>query len=119
MLICGLLVGWRFWTTNNGLDQVAQAAARDASLTRTAQQANQRGILSAQDWLGIRGLPCQDQNIAVDTSGYRVPLGQTGFVQVTVSCTVNFTDLFLPGFLGQVTVTKTALSAIDPYRERQ
>jgi hypothetical protein len=56
--------------------------------------------------------------VDVDTSGFRVPVGLPAQVRATVTCVVALGDLALPGFPGSRTVTATAVSPVDTYRER-
>lgn len=117
-IIGGLIAGVRWNNTTVTTAQVAQYAARDASLTRTPEDAYRRGLESANAWAQAQKLPCNNLRVEVDTSGYRVPLGQTGYVTVNVSCDVSFSDTILTGLPGAATVRKSGTSPIDPYRER-
>ncbi|MFF4836972.1 hypothetical protein [Streptomyces sp. NPDC001315] len=57
-------------------------------------------------------------SVHVNTGGLNVPVGQVGTVTVTVTCTVNLSDLLLPGVPGARTLTSTAVSVVDQYRQR-
>ncbi|MFK4298159.1 hypothetical protein ABH924_003320 [Arthrobacter sp. GAS37] len=118
LLICGVIAAIRWTDTTSNVEQVAQAAARDASLQRDQISGIATANQSVQVWAAAQKLQCTSLRSIVDSSGFQSPLGSTGFVKVTVSCDVSFSDLFLPGMPGSRTVTKTASSAIDAYRER-
>ena len=118
LLICGVILAVRWTDTTSKVEQVAQSAARDASLQRDQASGTATARESVNTWAAAQKLQCTSLRSTVDSSGFRRPLGSTGFVRVTVSCDVQFSDLFLPGLPGSRTVTKTASSAIDAYRER-
>lgn len=118
LIICGVIAAVRWSDTTSTVGQVAEAAARDATLRRDASAAAATAQQSVQTWATAQNLKCTGLHSDVDTSGFRAPLGTTGFVRVTVSCDVTFSDLFIPGMPGTSTVTRTATSAIDAYRER-
>jgi len=56
--------------------------------------------------------------VKVNTGGLSVPVGQVGTVTVTVACTVDLSDLLLPGVPGAKTLRSTATSVVDQYRQR-
>lgn len=100
------------------IEQVAAAGARAASLARSpaeAATAAQGGVRRALD---EQHLQCQSITVAVDTSGFAVPLGQPASVRVDVFCRVRLADLTLPGLPGSRTLTDHAVSPLDPYRGR-
>ena len=57
-------------------------------------------------------------DVALDVAGFAVPVGLPAQVMATVTCVVALADLALPGFPGSRTVTATAVSPLDTYRER-
>jgi hypothetical protein len=99
------------------VDAAAYDAARSASLARTAGQAHAAAQAAAAASLTQQGLTCVAQQVHVDTGGFTVPVGQVAAVTATVSCTVSAEDLSY-GIGGTRTLTGTATSALDTYRER-
>ncbi|MFK0085585.1 pilus assembly protein [Glutamicibacter sp. NPDC090743] len=118
LVLLGLLiVGIRFSITQNAVQQAANAAAREGSIARTVGEANSKAYNGAMHSLRQSDALCRTPRTSVDTSQYRAPLGQTGKVSVTVACTVPLSGL-MPGLPNSTTVTKTASSPVDPYRQR-
>ncbi len=92
----------------------ARAAADAAAVAGSAAQAQEAAVAAATPVLQSTH-SCVDPNINVDAESF-VP-GAT--VRVTVSCHVEFSDLFVPGFPGSATLQATQVAAIDPYRSIQ
>ena len=107
----------RFANAENTVQAAAAAAARDASLSRDTITAATNAEAAAALVLS-NNVNCRSTGIQIDDSGLRTALGQTGLVSATVNCTISYTDLLLPGLPSQTTITKTAISPVDPYRER-
>lgn len=119
LLIVGLLIaGARLALANNAVQSAAFAAAREASLARTASAAQAAGEGGASFSLNSNGVNCVSRSIALDLSDYNKPLGTTGTVTATISCTVSLAEAGLPGLPGTVTIDQSAVSPVDPYRER-
>lgn len=120
LVLIGLLVvaGGRIGLAHTGIDQVAETAARDASLARTAEQARQNATQSANQSLVDNHLNCQTTTVTVDTAGFRVPVGQPAQVTVHVTCQVPLGDLAIPGLPGTTTLQADFTSPLDPNRER-
>ena len=97
---------------------VAGAAARDASIARTAEQATQLANASALRTLTQQGLHCQDggPTVVVDTSGFAAPPGTPANVRVDVTCVISAADLHMPGLNGSRTIHDHAVSPLDPFR---
>jgi len=91
----------------------ASAAARAASLARSPGSAQTAAAASATTTLAGRRLTCTDLQVSVDTSQFH----RGGSVAVTIACAVALNDLGLPGVGGARTVTATASSPLDFYRE--
>jgi len=96
----------------------AADAARSASIARTqaAAAANARAVADAT--LAAEGLRCVDTQVDLDTAAFMAPIGTPGTVAATVTCTVDLTDLTLPGVPGSRRLTATVTSPLDTYRER-
>ena len=119
LLIIGLLVvAGRVNSANAAVEQAADDAARTASIARSPASASATARDSAQRTLASQGLACTTTTVTVDTSGFTAAPGQPATVTATVSCAVRLSDLSLPGLPGTRTVSHTATSALDTFRER-
>ncbi len=96
----------------------AADAARSASIARTEGAAAGNARSAAEATLAAEGLRCQATQVEVDTSAFGAPVGVAGSVAATVSCTVDLTDLTVPGVPGSRQLTATVSSPLDTYRER-
>ena len=114
-----VIAAGRIETAKGAMDAAARDGARSASLARTVDAAQTAAEDSAAATLHQEGVTCQDQQVAdVDTDDFAPPLGQTGEVTVTVTCTVPLGDLSVPGLPGSHTMTSSFTSVIDAYRAR-
>lgn len=119
LLLIGLLVlGGRVALAHQATQAAADDAARTASIARTQSAAESGARSSALASLGNRNLSCQSAAVAVDTSAFSTRVGTPGHITATVTCVVSLGDLLLPGVPGTHTVTATAVSPLDTYRER-
>jgi Flp pilus assembly protein TadG len=98
------------------IDQAAGAAARAASQQVSAVQAEPAAVAAAQTSLASAGITCQDITVAVDNTGFTAPAGSTAAVSVTVSCTVSWSDLTIPGWPGSKDIQASAASPLDTRR---
>jgi Flp pilus assembly protein TadG len=119
VLLLGLLVlAGRVALARTSVEQAADEAARSASIARTASGARRAAEDGATRALAEQSLRCSRVDVAVDVDGFAVPVGQPARVRATVTCVVALADLALPGFPGSRTVTASAVSPLDTYRER-
>lgn len=118
MFLCMAIAGGRIVTSGAKIDSAAEDAAREASIHRTAAAAQSAAQSAAAESLNDQGITCASTSVSIDTGGLSVPVGQVGTVTVTVTCTVNLADLLLPGLPGAKTLTSTATSVVDQYRQR-
>lgn len=118
MFLCLAIAGGRLVMSGAKIDSASEDAAREASLHRTAAAAQDAAHAAALESLDDQGIKCASASVSVNTSGLNVPVGQVGTVTVTVNCTVNLSDLLLPGVPGARTLTSTATSVVDQYRQR-
>lgn len=119
LLFIGLLiVGGRMSLAGNAVQSAAFAAAREATIARDSSQAQSAGEAGANFSLNSNGIDCLSRSVAVDTSAFNQPLGTTGSVTATLTCTVNLSDAGMPGLPGSVDIIRTAISPVDPYRQR-
>lgn len=113
-----LVAGGRIALASNAAEAAAIAAAREASLSRTTAEAQQDANAAAQVSMSQSGYACTTLSVFIDDSGLNVPLGQVGTVSGTITCTLNLSDVALPGLPGTWTIERTASSPVDAYRER-
>ncbi|MGY9067014.1 TadE/TadG family type IV pilus assembly protein [Streptomyces sp. CAS3] len=118
MFLCLAIAGGRIVTSGSKIDSAAQDAAREASIHRTAVAAQGAARSAAAESLDDQGIKCTSTAVRVNTGGLSVPVGQVGTVIATVTCTVSLSDLLLPGVPGAKTLTSTAASVVDQYRQR-
>lgn len=119
LLVIGLLVvAGRVNGANAAVEQAAADAARSASIARTPGAASTSALTSAQQSLAAQALQCTTVNVTVDTGGFAAFPGQPATVTATVSCPVRLSDLAIPGLPGTRTVSHTAVSSLDTFRER-
>ncbi|MFF4317081.1 TadE/TadG family type IV pilus assembly protein [Streptomyces sp. NPDC001507] len=118
MFLCMALAGGRIVTSGAKIDAAAEDAAREASIHRTAAAAQSAARAAAAESLTDQGITCASSRVSINTSGLSVPVGQIGTVTATVVCTVDLSDLLLPGVPGAKTLTSTATSVVDQYRQR-
>ncbi|WP_034274358.1 TadE/TadG family type IV pilus assembly protein [Haloechinothrix halophila] len=117
VLLVGLLVvaAGRLHAAQQALDHAAAAAARDASLARTASAATVAATSTANRMLAQRNIRCATSSVTVDASEFGARPGTLGLVRVTVRCTVPLADLALP-FGGGKQLAATFASPLDPFR---
>jgi Flp pilus assembly protein TadG len=119
LLVIGLMaVAGRVNAANAAVEQAAADAARSASIARTPGAASTSAVTSAQQSLAAQALQCTTVNVTVDTGGFAASPGQPATVTATVSCPVRLSDLGIPGLPGTRTVSHTAVSSLDTFRER-
>ncbi len=119
LLMIGLLiVAGRVNSANAAVEQAAVDAARTASSARSAAGARHMAQASAEKTLAAQGLQCTTTTVVLDTSGFRARPGQSATVTATVICPVRLSDLSVPGLPGTRTVSHTATSSLDTFRER-
>lgn len=94
------------------VDRAARDGARAASLARNGPQASDDGRRSVENALQGHSVTCQHLGVDVDTSGFTAG----GWVQATVSCSVDLADLTLLRVPGTRTLTATFRQPVDTYR---
>jgi Flp pilus assembly protein TadG len=119
LLVIGVLIyGGRLELAKQSVQSAASQAAREASIARTQPEANSTAGAAATRSLAEQGLNCVTSSVSVDTSGFASPAGTPATITAEVTCVVNLSDLAVPGIPGSQTVTATADSPLDTYRER-
>jgi len=97
------------------VEQAAWDAAREASIARSASEARINATSRATALLASLG--CVPQ-VTVNTSGFSVPIGQPATISAAVACTVDLSQLSLPGIPGTITLTANEETPLDKYRGR-
>jgi len=115
-LIAVIIALGRYGLAENTVQAAASAAARDATLSSSTQTAAPNARAAAER--ALAGQPCTNLNVDIYGDGLHTTLGQTGTISATISCTISNAQLLFPLLPGQWTITETATSPIDPYRER-
>jgi Flp pilus assembly protein TadG len=118
LVLAFLVVGARIALAADRIAGVAGTAAREASLARTPTDADHAARDAAVAALSSAGLHCARITVATDTSGFSAPAGQPGTVTVDVWCTVELSDVAVPGLPGAKTLHDRAVSPVDTARSR-
>lgn len=119
MLFVALIItAGRIQMARQSVDAAAVEAARAASISRTAGEAQSRASASGNQALTNQGLRCTSTSVSIDTSGYSVPVGTPASVSVTIVCVLDVSDVAIPGLPGAITITRSASSPLDTYRGR-
>ena len=119
LILLGLAVlAGRITVAGTAVEQASAAAAREASLARTATDARTAATQAATTSLSDRNLRCDAVHVTVDTTEFAFPAGAPAQVAATVTCTVAFAALAVPGTPGSRTLTATTTSVLDRYRSR-
>jgi Flp pilus assembly protein TadG len=118
VFLCLAIAGGRLVMSGSKVDAAAQDAAREASIHRTAAAAQEAARAAAAESLADQGITCASSSVSINTAGLSVPIGQVATVSATVSCTVDLSDLLLPGAPGSRTMKSTATSVVDQYRQK-
>jgi Flp pilus assembly protein TadG len=102
----------RYEATRLQVIGAARAAAEAAAVVPSEYQAPSAASAAASPELIGYGASCESSHVTTDTRNF-VPGGD---VSVTVTCTVELSDLGVPGLPGVTTVVITQVAPIDPYR---
>ena len=119
LFIAMIILGGRVEIAKQSVEAAAYEAARAASIERTQSEAISSGRSAATSSLHDQGLQCATTNVTVNAAAFNAPLGTTAQVTATVTCKVDVSDLAIPGVPGTRTITATASSPVDAYRERR
>jgi Flp pilus assembly protein TadG len=119
LLMLGLLVaGGRLWFARTTVNEAAQTAARAASLARSTYAATAAGREAGARSLETAGLRCRSTSVSINTAAFGVPAGTPSTVTSTITCSVDFSDVMLPGWPGSMELTGRGSAALDTYRSR-
>jgi Flp pilus assembly protein TadG len=111
------VIGMRIEVAAGAIEAAAHDAARSASISRNAVEAQANAGATANASLSNQGLSCEPE-VVVNTSQFALEVGTPATVTVQVTCTVTFADIAAPGMPGSRTVQATFVSPIDWYRAR-
>lgn len=118
LIILLLIACGRIAIAGTASQTAAMVAAREASLSRTSAQAQPDATQAAETSMSQAGYNCISLTVKIDDSGLNAPLGTVGTVGATITCVVNLSDVAIPGLPGTKTITATATSPVDAFRER-
>jgi len=117
LLLLFAVAGGRVAIAQGSVQQAAADAARAASIARTAGSAQTSAVAAARATLANQGLTCASMTVSLDTAGFSRPVGTPASVAATVTCTVELSELALPGLPDRV-VSATVTSPLDVFRGR-
>lgn len=112
IIVLTMLFAGRLVDTNLGVQQAAHEAARAASLTTNPVAAAAAAQQSAQQYLGNETMGCAVLNVATNTTQFQ----PGGYVEVTVTCTTDLSDMAVLAVPGTKTFSATALEVVDTFR---
>ncbi|OUZ11078.1 hypothetical protein BHE97_06530 [Aeromicrobium sp. PE09-221] len=119
ILFVGLIIfGGRTATAHGAVESAAADAARSASISRTSDHARTDAHAAARASLANQQIDCTQITVEVDVSGFAKRVGEPGFVDVTVTCRLDLSDLAVPGVPGARTIRAHTSSPIDTWTER-
>jgi len=93
------------------------AGARIASLAPSSQSGESSARTAMENQLKQDGVTCIDIDISINSYAVDLSPGQPGEVSASVTCTVPLADLAVPGLPGQIRLTETFSTPIDPYTQ--
>lgn len=111
MLLFVVFLG-RLGEARNDVDRAARDAARAASISRSAADADTAGQDAARNTLAAGGVACRQLDVAVDTAQFEAG----GDVSATVTCTVDLADVAALKVPGSETLTASFTEPVDAYR---
>lgn len=118
-LIIGVMIaGGHVYFAHQKVQHAAAAAARAASISRTAATAGMAAETAARTDMVATGLTCVSQSVQTDLSGHFTLPGMTGTVSATVTCEMELGALGIFGISGHRTIRHTVVSHVDTYKER-
>ena len=118
LFVALIILAGRLAIATQAVQASASEAARVASISRSQGVAGTAATQAATSNLANQDVHCVRSTVTVDTTGFDAPVGTPAQVTATVACVLAVADLSLPGVPGTRTVTATASSPIDTYRER-
>ncbi|MEV6774389.1 TadE/TadG family type IV pilus assembly protein [Nocardia sp. NPDC051030] len=119
LLLGVIIVGGTVALAHQKVQHAAMEGARAASIARPAIYASQPAARTAveRDMIA-KGLVCTSTDVSIDTTSLGFDPGIPAFVRVTVRCDIELSVLGIPLIGGHRTITASAISPADTYRER-
>ena len=90
-------------------------AARVASMETCSWCADTAARTAITTTLVADKVPCLDPDIVINAAALDQPPGQPGSVSASITCVVQLSDLGVPGMPGQIRITSSFATSIDPY----
>lgn len=119
MLILGSFIGLgRIALADMEVQTAANAAARAATLSQTQHAAQSSAHATATATLAQRGIRCTNLKINTSTNALNNASNPLATVNTTISCTVNLSDVSVPGLPGTRTITASGKSPVDIHRSK-
>ena len=102
----------RLASSRESVEGAARDGAREASIARTAADADRTANDIVRDTLAEKRVSCSNRQVSVDTSQFHAG----GSVGVRVQCTVANGDVVLSGLPGSSTLHADFVAVVDKYR---
>ncbi len=118
LILAAIIAAGRIGLAQQAVQTVAYDAARAASISRDAGSARSAAQQVAALSMTSNHLNCSTSNVNISTAGFSSAVGTKAVVDATILCTVQLSDIALPGIPGAVTIERDATSPIDQFRER-
>jgi len=118
LFVALVIAAGRVAIARQGVQAAAAEAARQASIARTAGEANAKAQAGAQQTLTDQQLRCLSSSVTTDTSGFAAPVGMPASVSATVTCEVDLAGVVIPGLPGSLAITASFQSPLDTFRGR-
>lgn len=118
LFVLTLVAFGRAASTSSEIDAAAASAARAASQQNSQAAAQTAAETQAARALAEAGLRCGQLLVEVDASAFALEAGQPGSVTVDIRCTLNLSDIAMPGVPGTAQLSGRAASPVDTYQER-
>jgi Flp pilus assembly protein TadG len=115
LLVLFMLITVSFGRVERARQEVVAAARAGAEAASVMPSAGQAGIVASKAALPSivdQQFTCHPFEVSTDTSNFR----PGGSVAVSVSCSVNLSNLLVPGFPGSVSISASRSAPVDPYR---
>jgi Flp pilus assembly protein TadG len=117
-LVFLLVAATRIALAGNSTEIAASSAAHAAVQERSTSQGSAMARTVANSTMALSEFRCSSVNVTVDATRATRTLGVTGYMTVTVKCTVSLSDLSLLPLPGNMTLTRTSTSPTSAYMER-
>jgi Flp pilus assembly protein TadG len=114
IVLCTLVFG-RVSNARQLVTESARAGAQAASLMPNAESAQSAAADNAEVGTSSQAHTCVRAQVVTDVSHYY----PGGYVRVTVTCAVAFSDLSVPGVPGSTNISESSTAPVDPYRSVQ